>query len=80
MKEEVEFTEMQKKFLKQFVSKNYTLPREIINSFSKKNNIFPTILINEINEMFYEVHEDNLILEEGEAYIISDIYRSTIQI
>lgn len=77
--EEVHFKDLHKSFLQQFITANYQLPRKHVDNFGQKNNIFPSMLINEINEAFYEVYEDNLILEGENMYTISEHYRSTIQ-
>ncbi|MGH7204216.1 MAG: tellurite resistance TerB C-terminal domain-containing protein [Candidatus Levyibacteriota bacterium] len=78
--EVVEYSELHKKFLKQFITSNYILPRDQIEDFSKKHNMFSSTLIDEINEVFYSTYEDNLILESENMYTISESYRSTIQI
>lgn len=78
--EEVQFSELHKAFLQQFIAANYVLPREHIDEFSQKNKTFPSMLINEINEMFYEIYEDSLIVEDGNMYTITEAYRPTIQI
>lgn len=76
--ETITYSELQKDLIRQFVTTNFKLSQEVVDEFSKRNNQFSSMLISEINEVFYEKYEDTLISEENNFYIITEQHRETI--
>jgi hypothetical protein len=67
----------QMELLTLFIQKDYQLFRHEMEEFVRNKNVFESQLLNGINELFFEVYDDMLILEEQEKYTINPEYRDS---
>ncbi|MFC2155976.1 tellurite resistance TerB C-terminal domain-containing protein [Acidobacteriota bacterium] len=65
---------MQRELLALFVHHDYYLSKHEMEEFSRNKNVFESQLINGINEIFFDVYDDMLILEEEGKYTINPEY------
>ena len=77
----ISFNEIQQKLIIIFMNNNFEISNSEIIKFSNKYNVFKSQLINSINEVFYEIYEENLIefFEDDEKYKINDFQIETLK-
>ena len=71
----IDWDPMQRELLSLIVQQNYSLFRHEMEEFARSKNVFESQLVNGINELFFDVYDDTLILEEEETFTINPEYR-----
>jgi TM2 domain-containing membrane protein YozV len=75
---EIPFTPIHISILDTFIKNNYTVPQSELERFAKSNGMFKNQLIENINEICYEILDDVLIEEEDDYNTINPQYYQRI--
>lgn len=73
----IDWNPIQRELLTLFDQHDYGLFRHEMEDFARCKNVFESQLINGINELFFDVYDDTLILEEEEQFTINPEYRGS---
>lgn len=74
----MELSEVENELLSLFKANQFELTDLQLSEFAKSQKSFKNSLIKKINQKFYTLHEDNIIYQEEEKYLIPDHYHSLI--
>jgi len=76
---ELLFNPIQISLINLIVKKNLRISKTELNLFAKENNLFANSLLSNINQIFYNIYEDQLLTEDGEDCYIEESYIPTIK-
>lgn len=62
-----------------FEVNNYAISEQQLTTFASDNNQLKNSLLNSINELFFDLYEDNLITQQESTYKIEETYRAIVK-